>query len=130
MYLSPLVKTRSSGIEIMLLSYNVREEITTFSYFSSVMSPPFFDINITDVFSVLCKVKRNVLRKRIDTNLNVCILYKPVLACSHYSAKSLLGVNSGTPLLSLKKVLKLPPTPLPPPQRANWRHWEAAQVCF
>lgn len=72
-----------------------------------------------EIFSVLCKVKRNVLRKRIDTNLNVCILYKPVLACSHYSAKSLLGVNSGTPLLSLKKVLKLPPTPPPPPAAAG-----------
>ena len=83
-------------------------------------------------FSVLCKMKRNVLRKHVDTNLNVCILYKPVLACSQYSAKPLLSVNSGTPLLSLKKVLKLPPpapscrtshsAPFPHPRtgRASW----------
>lgn len=77
-------------------------------------------------------MKRNVLRKCVGTNLNVCMLHKPVLACSHYSAKPLLGVNSGTPLLSLKKVLKLPPpapscrtshsAPFPHPRigRASW----------
>ena len=57
-----------------------------------------------ELFSVLCKVKRNVLRKRVDANLNVykpINLHKPVLACSHYSAKPLLGVNSGSPLLCL-----------------------------